>query len=254
MRTFREWALLIFMLAVVSCTSGCVGIVVPNGDYAEIGVSLRNKAEARAALGEPARREEAGGGETWYYRRSYLEGLAGNGVTETTSALFMLLLPLWYTTEYDANAKLVFHGDSLHAAFERQEIEHGFVCGLYLAHGINPVCDTMGEPLPAPVTTATLKPADGHSDCTCPADYLYPLRELPETCATLPKTSEDAACLAKQFLLAQTEPDSVYGVKVEYGSVFYTVTPVYQPSAAHKPFRSLRVNQHSGIVAARKHL
>lgn len=241
----RRRAFLVFMLAVISCTSGCVGIVVPDADYAKIGVSLRNKQEVQAALGEPAKRETSGGTETWFYQLYYSKGLTGNGVKDSFFGLFIVLIPIMHTTEYDYSAKFVFHDDQLAAAFERPDTSHGFICGLFPMHaGFEPVCETEG---PSPLVT-TKNMQEAHSPCACPDIKIYPLNGLPNTCPAVPKSGQEAACLARQFLLENGATEGMYGVKVFDAVDYYSVLPVYEPDAAKHVFRILRVHR-LGMVA-----
>jgi outer membrane protein assembly factor BamE (lipoprotein component of BamABCDE complex) len=250
-KTIMRQLVLLFTIAVALCLSGCVGLVASNADYSEISVGLRNKAETQAAFGTPLRRETKDDSEIWYYNLETVDGMTEWAVTRTGWQVFLLLIPVWYTSNYSENTKFIFHQEKLSSAFELSESINGFLCGLVFVHGVHPICGTQGKA--GSEVNSNKKPDTTSSQCGCHGKQ-YLLSELPEICAAPPAnwklSAEAAACYARNFLQLHTLAESVYAVTVEGGGYFYRVTTVPTENDTGSSL-VLRVNIRSGVVASK---
>ena len=116
---------------------GCVGsITTREFTWSTVQTDLRTKSEVVARFGRPGRTVEAGGRERWYYR-STTSGPSGRPpYAGVPNALFLLIVPIFWTSRPDYNLMFQFNGDALVSASEvTGGVEHHAHCGLNVFHG-----------------------------------------------------------------------------------------------------------------------
>jgi hypothetical protein len=126
---------------VIAALGGCVGAMRSHLEWVAVAPEARTKAEVVARFGEPIRKTQEGGRDVWYYLLSTTSLAPGRApVTAAPNSVFALMIPVWWMTRPDENARFVFDGDTVASAAELTRTASGFYCGLNVAGGDPFVC------------------------------------------------------------------------------------------------------------------
>ncbi|WP_284615477.1 hypothetical protein [Aquabacterium humicola] len=223
-------------LALIGLLPGCVGLMVSSADYEQIDINLESKADVERSLGPPARREQQGGNETWFYSFQHA-GLAGSPVRSTMSGV-ALGLPVGSRSRYDDNVRIEFEGEQLRSVHERYERTSTTGCGL-VGHGGRVVCSSDADRRPHRV------PADASA-------LRVSLTELPAGCAPDAATAVGAACLARAFVLSRRTLQGDATVQVLDREHEHWVVAASPTAAQSIGYDEIRVSKRRGVVAARR--
>ena len=122
---------------------GCVGLVRGRLEWVAVTTDLTTKSEVLERFGEPRRKTQEADAEVWYYLLADRGPSGRRPAQEAYSVAWVLVVPVWWRTRPDENARLLFKGDTLSAAAELAAMDaSGFVCGLnlLLIHGRAALC------------------------------------------------------------------------------------------------------------------
>ncbi len=117
---------------------GCVGYVKSDLQYVERRIELniektgplRTKAEVEAKFGKPLRAEQDKEVEIWYYLIDRKGAGGETPIKEGGGVIFLVLVPVPWTTKVEDNIKFLFRGQELVQMFELVDKASGFVCGV----------------------------------------------------------------------------------------------------------------------------
>ncbi|WP_284619340.1 energy transducer TonB [Aquabacterium humicola] len=169
----------LLLVALAWPLASCIGLVVGSADYREVGLEQRDQAQVLAQFGEPARRETLDGVEVWTYKLTDRGPGPRKPVQQTSSAAFLVLLPVVTTTRYDDNFRVYFKGTAVVRAEERRATASGVACGIP-SHAFPQGCQAgfRSEEQPAekpappryaglPLALRACPPAHPGGACTC---------------------------------------------------------------------------------------
>ena len=118
---------------VMLAAGGCVGVVRTSLDWAPVSTELKTKADVSGRFGEPRRRAQEDGRETWYYDLGATDSSGQPLATEGATILYLLVAPLWWRDPADANVRFAFDGDAVVSSARLMATEHGVFCGFNMA-------------------------------------------------------------------------------------------------------------------------
>ena len=113
---------------------GCVGFVTSKLEYINVKSDLTTKEDVLKQFGKPSRTARENELDVWYYV------LGDRIATEGVNAVFLIIVPLIWTTKVEANAKVVFRGDQVLEVLELKDTGGGFMCSAFDSHTLPAGC------------------------------------------------------------------------------------------------------------------
>jgi len=113
---------------------GCVGFVTSKLEYINVQSDMKTKEDVLKQFGKPRRTAREHELDVWYYM------LHDRIATEGVNAVFLIIVPLIWTTKVEANAKVVFRGDQVLEVLELKDTGGGFMCSAFDSHTLPAGC------------------------------------------------------------------------------------------------------------------
>jgi hypothetical protein len=132
-------------LVLLVASSGCVGYIKSNLQYAPTRSELRTKAGVVARFGDPRRKTTSPDGlEAWYYLLTARDMPAVGPGMKGFNAVYLGVIPIWWHTTPDENVKVLFSGDEVRAVLILWNRKSGFLCGVVGGiHGVSTTCGSL---------------------------------------------------------------------------------------------------------------
>ncbi len=162
---WRRLTLATALVASLTLLGGCVGIAVSSADYVDIRTDLKTREDVQARLGKPVEIRQEGDLEVWTYLLRG-QGLAGPASEGTMNGVF-LIVTLVKMTDFKDNVRVSLKDGQVVRVQERDDKEHGLVCGLD-GHNLAPMC-MGGHGSTRTATPPRGRPADALPGPTAPA-------------------------------------------------------------------------------------
>lgn len=115
--------------------TSCVSYIHETAEYRDIPTNLRSKSDILESYGKPLKVDSEDGLDVWYYLRRRDVAIP-SPVQESSNAVLIFVIPMWWHTRYEDNLKFFLNDKFLMRASERKREVEIFYCGLSAVHMI----------------------------------------------------------------------------------------------------------------------